>query len=355
VRGHASKLLESYLSERSQAIRIGKEITEYTQINCGIGQGSNLGGLLFNIKLNDFMNLPLKCQPIRFADDVALLTSAPATDFASIERNLIHDVKVVSNYHRINGMSINAGKSKFMLIHKKSAKQLLPIDKLKIDELTSLERVNEYKYLGAIIDENLSFESHTTRLANKIRPAVNALSILKWHVPTSILTKIYQAHIQSHLFYIPFLYGQAKAENLREIQVLQNRALKHSLKLPALTSTESLFTNHAKTILPVSGIICYSLMVFLFKCLTQIIDTDICPPFTTTSRNGVQFRAVSFSSDFLKRDFSYYGVKVFNKMPSEIRSLTSIHKFKLEVKKFLLERSSQLLSPSKCSLLALSQ
>lgn len=77
IRGVAQNLLTSYFSGRKQAVKIGKFLGELETVNKGIGQGSNIGPLIFNIKLNDFQNLPLKCQSIRYADDIAIFFAIP--------------------------------------------------------------------------------------------------------------------------------------------------------------------------------------------------------------------------------------------------------------------------------------
>ncbi len=69
-----SDWLKSYLSERTQKVKIGDITSELIPITCGVPQGSILGPLLFLCYVND-MEMAVKCNLLLYADDSVLLTS----------------------------------------------------------------------------------------------------------------------------------------------------------------------------------------------------------------------------------------------------------------------------------------
>ena len=75
IRGITNKWLSSYLSGRSQSVKLNGITSSKMNVSCGVPQGSILGPLLFLVYVND-MNLAVKSSVIHhFADDTNLLYS----------------------------------------------------------------------------------------------------------------------------------------------------------------------------------------------------------------------------------------------------------------------------------------
>jgi len=75
VTGSVYNLLQTYLSGRSQFVRLGDFRSEHLYTNCGVPQGSVLGPLLFLVYVND-IGTNIKSSISLFADDTILLCSS---------------------------------------------------------------------------------------------------------------------------------------------------------------------------------------------------------------------------------------------------------------------------------------
>ena len=77
-------LIESYLSNRKQCVKIGNIGSNYQCIIKGVPQGSILGPILFNIFINDMFYFINKSQLYNYADDNTLsYSSSCVTDLIS--------------------------------------------------------------------------------------------------------------------------------------------------------------------------------------------------------------------------------------------------------------------------------
>ncbi|KAF2362304.1 Reverse transcriptase domain [Trinorchestia longiramus] len=77
--GIATQWFQSYLANRSHAVRLENTISSSIQDDFGVPQGSILDPLLFSIFINDFPSMPSSTRISMFVDDVQIaMTSAPA-------------------------------------------------------------------------------------------------------------------------------------------------------------------------------------------------------------------------------------------------------------------------------------
>lgn len=196
--------------------------------------------------MNDIGALNLNCLPNLFADDTAMFYyNADVTVNVSDAQN---DLDKLNEYCRLNKLTLNASKSKFMNILPKS--KVLPFHlPLKYNEV-SLEEVSEYKYLGIIIDKHLTWNKHI----NKICSRVSILRKSSFFLPRNVLLLLYYSMIHCHFEYLCLIWGSASKCFLKPLQVLQNRALKFVFRSNYQHPSADLYS--LCQILPIKGIYC---------------------------------------------------------------------------------------------------
>ena len=99
------KLIFSYLSNRTQCVRINNSYSRKSEIKYGVPQGSVLGSLLFDI---DLMNLFLECEDDNissYADDTTPYSCAQ--DTSSVISELQRIAKNFFDWCRNNHMKAN--------------------------------------------------------------------------------------------------------------------------------------------------------------------------------------------------------------------------------------------------------
>ena len=151
IRGLPLQLLASYLTDRQQYTIVNQYKSKSRDVICGIPQGSTLGPLLCNIYIND---LPLASNSTinLFADDTNLTLSH--SNVSTLQQNINDELVNVSNWFKVNKLSINFNKTEFMVV---TTKQNKPELKVSIDN-NPIKQSHHIKYLGVLIDDNLNWK-----------------------------------------------------------------------------------------------------------------------------------------------------------------------------------------------------
>lgn len=191
-------LVLDFLSCRHHVVRVGTHLSQQSPIPSGVPQGSRIAPFLFNVAINDLLQLPRSTYTsiCMYADDCIIVK--PIFDSNDIV-NLQSDVdRVITHIHSIY-MDINAKKSSVFII-KQSRSPL-------IDARIAISGVNlsespTLRYLGFHLDPVLSFQHHWTLTVNKARSQLGALySVIKRFSVPGLLPLVYQRCILPGLLY----------------------------------------------------------------------------------------------------------------------------------------------------------
>ena len=144
----------SYLSGRSQIVKIDEHCSETRNISCGVPQGSILGPLLFLCYVND-MKISVSCKLLLYADDSILVV--PHKDVDVIKNRLGKELESCNTWMINNKLSLHLGKTEIMLVGSKT--KLKNVDDFNITCLgQEINGVKSVKYLGVHLDQCVSGE-----------------------------------------------------------------------------------------------------------------------------------------------------------------------------------------------------
>ena len=170
IRGHIIKWFESYLYDRSQYVIYNNEYSETHPIKCGVPQGSTLGPLLFIIYVNDICNISNFLFNIMYADDTSVLLSGD--DLKDLTCLLNKELELLFIWLKSNKLSLNTQKTFYMLFHRARIKGNNLV--VKIND-SVLNRVNNMKYLGVIVDHKLKWCEHISYVKNKVSKGIGII------------------------------------------------------------------------------------------------------------------------------------------------------------------------------------
>ena len=132
-----------------------------------------------------------------FADDTNLLYSHknPKT----LKKIMNKDLKCLYEWLCANRMSLNVGKTKFMIF--RPPRKSLPDRIVLTLNRTKIYESSKIKYLGLILDSRLTWKEHINELTKKLSQSVGMLYKTRDFCPTSILKSLYHSIFTSHASY----------------------------------------------------------------------------------------------------------------------------------------------------------
>ena len=146
------------------------------------------------------------------------------------------ELHLITDWLCLNKLSLNAKKTKMMIFHHRQRS----IKKLNLHLCindTKIEQVTEFNFLGIMLDECLTWNSHIQKISSKIAIVNGTLTRLKRFLPQVILKTIYSVLVQPHLNYGILLWGK----NIKRILKLQKWALRAITSSKFIAHTDPLF------------------------------------------------------------------------------------------------------------------
>jgi hypothetical protein len=141
------KLMKNYLSNRKQYVDLDGTNSDMLHLSTGVPQGSILGPLLFIIYINDIAHASKLFNFTIYADDNTLSTTLEVVIGNYVNQNISDvfnkELSLVSTWLKLNNLSLNVTKSKYMIFHKK--KKNVKSLTLKIDDIV-IDRVEEFNF-----------------------------------------------------------------------------------------------------------------------------------------------------------------------------------------------------------------
>ena len=155
ITGISLDVFKNYLSGRRQYVELENVNSDILQIKTGVPQGSVLGPLIFIVYINDIANASniLKC--ISYADDTSLSSIHSLfglKDTSYINENINTELNKISEWLKVNKLSLNVDKTKFMLFHMPQTNIQIPI--ISIHNI-AIQCVDSFNFLGIYLDKSI--------------------------------------------------------------------------------------------------------------------------------------------------------------------------------------------------------
>lgn len=196
-----------------------------------------------------------------------------------------------------------------------------------------IERVYEIKYLGVIIDPKLKFDANFQYVKKKILKKICFLQRNKHKFDLKTKLVILKSLISPHVDYCSSVLFLATETQLRELQLLQNRAMRSVLKCGNRTSIDDMLQR--LNLLDIKQRIYFNVLVMIHKLKIGLLPTylsqnlqyvrDVQP---YSLRSNEMFRLPNYIGGQAQNSLFYKGVSLYNSLSNHMPLSNNINEFK---------------------------
>lgn len=144
------------------------------------------------------------------------------------------DLSTIQTWMTNNRLHLNAKKNKFMIFNQSN----YCLD-IKYNNI-AIENVKSYKYLGVVIDCRLKFNDFIDLLKVRLSRVAGVFKRISSVLSYSTKRMVFYAFFSSISDYGIEIYGKACSTKMKELQVIQNRALKNLFNLDYFAPTKEM-------------------------------------------------------------------------------------------------------------------
>lgn len=338
LRGNIQDLIRSYLGDREQYITLDNISSERLTNNCGVPQGSVLGPLLYTLHVLSLRQAKLTGQYYTFADDTVLVYSGK--NIETIKEIINDDLNTYTHWLKKNKLKINTKKTKYMLFHQKN---------MQVEEITiningeQINKIDNIKYLGLVIDDKLNWQKHIDHLISKIVPMIGALYRCREYLNNHNCLLIYNAYFLSNLRYLIIIWGICTLTKFKQIQILQNKIIKILYNYQYRTPTEMIYEE--TKIVPIMKILKLEQGKYIYKVITNQQKSNTHFSYINNIHKHETRQLISnnlyltsIRSNLALNNPVNRSIETYNTIPMNIRNIDNYKQYNKELKAHILEK-----------------
>ena len=225
VGGRCLDWFKSYLSDRTQCIKIGSVLSEARKLKFGVPQGSVLGPIFFSLYTTPLSKVISKHPDVKFhfyADDTQLFIHLKHKNAKIAFDRLGKCLEDVKLWLCANKLKLNADKTDFIIFGTKSQQEkfnpFFPVNILG----ESLIPSDAVKNLGVWFDSDFFFTKHVKNVCKLCFIQMRDLRQIRQYLTRDAALTAANALVGSGLDYCNSLFRGLSVANLRKLQCIQN-------------------------------------------------------------------------------------------------------------------------------------
>lgn len=201
-----------------------------------------------------------------------------------------------------------------------------------------INRVNNTKFLGLIVDSELSWKHHINSTTKKLSKAAFIINKAKHVLPPKELNTLYNSIAKPHLDYACEIWGHTNKTFLSPLEIMQKRIIRSIFNLQHRSHTTEYF--YKANILKLHDQIFHNTCKYLYKIFHRNVPENIHHLFEINKRKKVNFTVKYSRTQRRAQSIVITGPSIWNRLDINIKSEYSTKRFTSCLKKSLIKKYS---------------
>jgi hypothetical protein len=330
VDGKIADWLQNWLSDRTQAVKIGESKSEEEKVESGVMQGTVLGPCLFTIHIDDIDEVVRRIEFfIKFADDgKGAKIIKDASDAAVMQETL----NMLGSWAEKWGMSFNEKKCKVMHVGRNNPGFDYFMNGVK------LTVVEEEKDVGITVHKSLKPAKHCQRVAAAALGVLKQLTRTFHYRDRNIFLKLYTQYVRPHVEFATPAWSPWLVADIQTVERVQEKAVGMITGLKGKSYEEKCKELNIATLKERRKL---NDMVQVYKLLSGrdkisrvTLFNHVPAGRTRMAADPLNIRPDNVKTDVRKNFFSQRIAAEWNKIPREIKMSRTLHQFKESYRRF---------------------
>ena len=227
ISGTALQWFRSFITGRSQQVRIDNHYSEILEVLFGTPQGSVLGPEIFSLYVRNQPKVFEKCQfnSSSFADDSNGRKSfALSFQYNVLKHDVRHCLEEITKWMNNQFLKINPDKTEILLLYPRSMENEVIIRGTIINDQQCIRFSEEVKNVGVWIDKNLEMTNHINKIVSHCFKILKDIRRIRSFLTQKDTETLVHSVTSMRFDYCNSLFHKINKSNIDKLQKVQNAA-----------------------------------------------------------------------------------------------------------------------------------
>ena len=202
-----------------------------------------------------------------------------------------------------------------------------------------VEKVSSARFLGVIINENLSWKNHIDMIKHKMRAGVGAVMRIRSFLSPKAMLSLYHSLLLIHVRYCITNWCFGNESKVQEIQRICNKFIRLVFNLKRHDSVKMIMKQNGQ--LNIKQMYQIELAIFMYKTVKKSHPNALQNLFQTkpsriSTRSNSLFISPAYGLTVCQQSIKFSGPKIWSNSPSAIKNCKNLKSFSNKVKEHVL-------------------